>query len=108
MNLKPSLTSITFGVLFFLFNYLDGVMTLYLVKLGGLEVELNPLMRKLMEEIGEQFLYPKVAMGVLIGGLIILFWDKYKWWKVCAVGLVCLYSLMVTSHVVGIWGLSYE
>jgi len=49
-----------FGILFFVLNVLDGVLTLWAVQLeSGYHVELNPLMRALMNSIGNWFFTSK-------------------------------------------------
>ena len=81
------------------------MLTFFIIKSVGVEAEQNPLMRKLIEEIGDNFLYPKIMMGTLVGFLIVIFWDKYKWFKLSAIGILCLYFCIVVAHVIGIKGM---
>ena len=101
-----SQTSQIIGLTFFLLNWLDGMLTLRLVQLAGTyDIELNPLVRLLMQEIGSSFMYSKILIGALIAVLIILFWDRFKWFRLGVVGIISLYAGIVIMHLIGLWQL---
>lgn len=76
--------------LVFLFNFLDGLATYYLMRYTNYEViEMNPLMLALMNRIGDWFLLVKVLLGLFVLLLISAYWKK--WWSVKIASMLVLF-----------------
>lgn len=105
--MKTSTIALIFGVSFAILNYLDAVLTLWLVQVeGGYHIELNPLIRWLMESMGNWFLLPKIAVGVIIAILIMTYWHKYSWFRKVSAGVTLAYFFIVVVHILSIVGVS--
>lgn len=93
-----------FGLGLFILNFMDAFLTLLIVKIeGGYHVELNPLMRALMEN-SDWWWIPKLLIGFIVGLLIVTYWDRYYWFKVLSAILVSTYLVVVMTHILGIVG----
>lgn len=103
MKFQLSKTGLILGILLFLFNAFDGIVTCIFLNIKIAE-ELNPIVRFLYNNFSSWFLIPKILF-ILLPSLIIAY--TYKWrksLKITAIGVVIFYGLLTIYH---IWGIIY-
>jgi hypothetical protein len=89
------------SLLLFILNTFDGISTAIFVSRHGSEVEINPLARFLINQIGIYALIPKIVLGLLICILVYRYWKSEKRFRVivwCAVGLYSLIAINCLVH----------
>ena len=94
-NIKKNKKYFLLIVGIFLFNILDGVLTIDAIKKGA--EELNPIMRFLLEIDYSLFLFIKIT---LISFCLFIFW-KYREKTLAQVGIIfsfCIYFFLTIYH----------
>jgi hypothetical protein len=100
---KYSTIGFAFGLGLCILNFMDAFLTLWITKMeGGYHVELNPLMRALMENIGDWFWVPKLIVGFTAGMLMVVYWEKYSWFRTFSMVIVFTYVVTVAYGVLNV------
>ena len=94
-----------FGIGLSILNFMDAFLTLWIVNVeGSYHVEVNPLMRALMENIGDWFWVPKLIVGFIAGLLIVVYWEKYYWFRMLSMAVVFTYVAIVAYGILNVIG----
>ena len=102
---KYSNLGFAFGSGLFILNFMDAFLTLWVIKIeGGYHVELNPLMRALMENSGNWFWVPKILVGFIVGLFIMVNWEEYRWFRILSMTIVFTYVAVVAYGILNIVG----
>lgn len=105
MTKQCSTVGFAFGLGLFILNFMDTFCTLWIVKMeGGYHIELNPVMRLLMEQIGDWWLAPKMVIGFIVAIFITVHWRRHYWFRLASIGLVSVYIVVVLVHILSIVG----
>lgn len=88
------------GFLIFSLNFFDGLATYVLVRVLGTSIEMNPVMRGLMEILPDSWLIPKILGGLVVWILICLRWRKVTVFAKCLICFVLsVYLVMSFIHI---------
>jgi len=88
------------GFMLFLLNAFDGVVTHFVVVYAGVAIEMNPIMNVVIEHTGSWFLVPKILIGVFLGVLIAIGWEKHRIARIGSLVVLVIYGLLAIHHVV--------
>jgi hypothetical protein len=88
------------GLLIVLFNFIDGLVTYYVV--SEYNLELNPLISFYIEVMGSWFLVPKFAIGIVVGFIVYWYWNRFKVARIGGMIALLVYSLVIIYHTIGI------
>jgi hypothetical protein len=67
--------NIFFGISIFLLNLFDGIFTAVFLNMNVM-VELNPIIAFAYEHVGNWFILPKALLGLIVGVLIYLYFER--------------------------------
>jgi len=87
------------GILIFLLNSFDGLMTMAMLATGHFK-EANPLMAYLIASIGSWFLLPKILLGGLAAAVIATYWKTSKLAKIGGSIVLAIYVAIIVNHIV--------
>lgn len=95
------------GILIFVLNLLDGILTLCWTRKCGYSAEANPLMLLLMDGLGDWFLAPKVLVGLVTGVFCMLYWERFRSTRIAMKTVTYIYIGIIVYHLLCLPGLVY-
>lgn len=87
------------GISIFLLNMFDGLATAIMLASGHF-VEVNPLMSRMIDSIGNWFLVPKILLAAPLAVLLAMYWKRFRMARIGSIVVLIVYAAIAINHIV--------